>query len=106
MAQRTDLAGVLHADLDNFPHVEKHACKPAYDNIPFRHDEEAFRRWCEGTTGYPIVDAGMRQLNATGFMHNRVRMIAASFLVKHLLIDWRWEGLLWPQTAGLRTGQQ
>jgi deoxyribodipyrimidine photo-lyase len=76
--------------LDNFPHVEKHACKPAYDRIPFRHDEEAFRRWCEGTTGYPIVDAGMRQLNATGFMHNRVRMIAASFLVKHLLIDWRW----------------
>jgi deoxyribodipyrimidine photo-lyase len=76
--------------LDNFPHVEKHACKPAYDTIPFRHDEDAFRRWCEGTTGYPIVDAGMRQLNATGFMHNRVRMIAASFLVKHLLIDWRW----------------
>jgi deoxyribodipyrimidine photo-lyase len=76
--------------LDNFPHVERHACKPAYENIPFRHDEEAFRRWCAGTTGYPIVDAGMRQLNATGFMHNRVRMIAASFLVKHLLIDWRW----------------
>ncbi len=76
--------------LDNFPHVEKHACKPAYENIPFRHDEEAFQRWCEGTTGYPIVDAGMRQLNATGFMHNRVRMIAASFLIKHLLIDWRW----------------
>jgi deoxyribodipyrimidine photo-lyase len=76
--------------LDNFPHVEKHACKTAYDRIPFQHDEEAFRRWCEGNTGYPIVDAGMRQLNATGFMHNRVRMIAASFLVKHLLIDWRW----------------
>jgi len=76
--------------LDNFPRVEKCACKPAYDHVPFRHDEEAFRRWCEGTTGYPIVDAGMRQLNATGFMHNRVRMIAASFLVKHLLIDWRW----------------
>jgi deoxyribodipyrimidine photo-lyase len=76
--------------LDNFPHVEKHACKTAYENIPFRHDEEAFRRWCEGTTGYPIVDAAMRQLNATGFMHNRVRMIAASFLIKHLLIDWRW----------------
>lgn len=76
--------------LDNFPHVEKHACNPAYEHIPFRHDEEAFQRWCEGTTGYPIVDAGMRQLNATGFMHNRVRMITASFLVKHLLIDWRW----------------
>jgi deoxyribodipyrimidine photo-lyase len=76
--------------LDNFPHVEKHACKTAYDRIPFQHDEQAFRRWCEGNTGYPIVDAGMRQLNATGFMHNRVRMIAASFLVKHLLIDWRW----------------
>src|SRR5690606_28982281 len=53
-------------------------------------DEAEFKRWCEGTTGYPLVDAGMRELNATGFMHNRVRMVAASFLTRHLLIDWRW----------------
>jgi len=76
--------------LTNFPHVEKQACKPAYDRIQWRNHPEEFTRWCEGRTGYPIVDAGMRQLNATGFMHNRVRMITASFLVKHLLIDWRW----------------
>jgi deoxyribodipyrimidine photo-lyase len=75
----------------NFPHTgEGKAFKPAYDRIPWRRDQEDFRRWCEGNTGYPIVDAGMRELNATGFMHNRVRMIVASFLVKHLLIDWRW----------------
>ncbi|HVK61907.1 MAG TPA: deoxyribodipyrimidine photo-lyase, partial [Bdellovibrionales bacterium] len=74
----------------NFPHVVKSAFRPAYDAIPFRHDKKEFRLWCEGRTGYPIVDAGMRELNATGFMHNRVRMITASFLVKHLLIDWRW----------------
>lgn len=61
-----------------------------YDRIPWRSDPEGFQRWCEGKTGYPIVDAGMRELNTTGFMHNRVRMIVASFLVKHLLIDWRW----------------
>src|SRR5690606_4742228 len=61
-----------------------------YRSMPWRHDEDQFRRWCEGTTGYPIVDAGMRELNATGYMHNRVRMITASFLTKHLLIDWRW----------------
>ena len=76
--------------LANFPHVEKNACKPAYDRIRFRNDPDEFRRWCDGQTGYPIVDAGMRQLNATGFMHNRVRMITASFLIKHLLVDWRW----------------
>ena len=58
--------------------------------IEWRNDEAEFKRWCEGSTGYPIVDAGMRELNATGFMHNRVRMIVASFLTKHLLIDWRW----------------
>jgi deoxyribodipyrimidine photo-lyase len=58
--------------------------------IPWRNDEEEFQRWCEGKTGYPIVDAGMRELNTTGYMHNRVRMITASFLTKHLLIDWRW----------------
>jgi len=74
----------------NFPRVgQGKAFKPAYDAIPWRQDEAAFQRWCEGNTGYPIVDAGMRELNATGFMHNRVRMIVASFLVKHLLIDWR-----------------
>lgn len=75
--------------LFHFPHVINQAFKPQYDNIRWRYDESDFRRWCEGTTGYPIVDAGMRELNATGTMHNRVRMITASFLVKHLLIDWR-----------------
>lgn len=74
----------------HFPQVENSAFKFAYDFIPWRNHEEEFLRWCEGNTGYPIVDAGMRELNATGFMHNRVRMITASFLVKHLLIDWRW----------------
>src|SRR5207237_5468258 len=64
--------------------------KPAFDNIEWRNNEQEFERWCSGTTGYPIVDAGMRQLNETGYMHNRVRMITASFLTKHLLIDWRW----------------
>ncbi len=74
----------------HFPHVEFSAFKPMYDNIRWRNDEAEFKRWCEGTTGYPLVDAGMRELNATGFMHNRVRMVAASFLTRHLLIDWRW----------------
>lgn len=75
----------------HFPDVRKgKAFKPAYDAIPWLNDEAAFDRWCTGQTGYPIVDAGMRELNATGFMHNRVRMITASFLCKHLLIDWRW----------------
>lgn len=74
----------------HFPHVVHQAFKPAYDNIPWRNSEQEFERWCAGQTGYPIVDAGMRELNATGFMHNRVRMITASFLCKHLLIDWRW----------------
>jgi deoxyribodipyrimidine photo-lyase len=72
------------------PRLEKEACKTEYDQIEWRNNEAEFSRWCEGKTGYPIVDAGMRQLNATSFMHNRVRMVAASFLVKHLLIDWRW----------------
>jgi deoxyribodipyrimidine photo-lyase len=75
--------------LYHFPHTTDHAFKPAYDRIPWRHDPEGFHRWCEGKTGYPLVDAGMRELNATGFMHNRVRMVVASFLTKHLLIDWR-----------------
>jgi deoxyribodipyrimidine photo-lyase len=75
----------------NFPGVgEGKAFKPVYDNIRWRNKEDEFNKWCEGMTGYPIVDAGMRELNATGFMHNRVRMIVASFLCKHLLIDWRW----------------
>ncbi|MBX2979951.1 MAG: deoxyribodipyrimidine photo-lyase [Flavobacteriales bacterium] len=73
----------------HFPHVER-AFKPAYDNIEWRHDEREFKAWCEGRTGYPMVDAGMRELNATGLMHNRVRMVVASFLTKHLLLDWRW----------------
>jgi deoxyribodipyrimidine photo-lyase len=73
-----------------FPHSASASFKPQYDRISWRHDEENFRKWCEGKTGYPIVDAGMRELNETGFMHNRVRMIVASFLTKHLLIDWRW----------------
>lgn len=72
------------------PQVVDKAFKPAYDEIPWRTNEEDFNKWCEGKTGYPIVDAGMRELNATGYMHNRVRMIVASFLTKHLLIDWRW----------------
>jgi deoxyribodipyrimidine photo-lyase len=74
----------------HFPHVETRAFKPAYDAIEWRNNETEFEAWCKGTTGYPIVDAGMRELNQTGFMHNRVRMITASFLIKHLLIDWRW----------------
>ncbi|MCZ8020286.1 MAG: deoxyribodipyrimidine photo-lyase [Cyclobacteriaceae bacterium] len=74
----------------HFPHVETRAFKPAYDAIEWRNNETEFEAWCKGATGYPIVDAGMRELNQTGFMHNRVRMITASFLIKHLLIDWRW----------------
>lgn len=76
--------------LYHFPQVVDQSFKPKYDRIPWRNDEEEFDRWCRGETGYPIVDAGMRQLNETGWMHNRVRMIVAGFLVKHLLIDWRW----------------
>ncbi len=75
----------------HFPHVGKgKSFKQEYDHIKWRYDEKDFEKWRIGITGYPIVDAGMRQLNATGFMHNRVRMITASFLAKHLLIDWRW----------------
>lgn len=76
--------------LSNFPHVEHGSFKPAYDHIQWRNNENEFDAWCKGMTGYPIVDAGMRELSATGFMHNRVRMVTASFLTKHLLIDWRW----------------
>lgn len=73
-----------------FPHSTHKAFKPKYDLVDWVNNENHFKKWCEGKTGYPIVDAGMRELNATGYMHNRVRMIVASFLTKHLLIDWRW----------------
>ncbi len=76
--------------LYHFPKVESQSFKAKYDNIQWRNDEREFQKWCDGKTGFPIVDAGMRQLNETGYMHNRVRMITASFLCKHLLIDWRW----------------
>lgn len=74
----------------HFPHSAERSFKPAYDNIEWRNDEKDFECWCAGQTGYPLVDAGMRELNETGYMHNRVRMVVASFLTKHLLIDWRW----------------
>ena len=74
----------------HFPHVVDKAFKPKYDFIPWRNNEKEFVRWCTGQTGYPLVDAGMRELNETGFMHNRLRMVTAGFLTKHLLIDWRW----------------
>lgn len=73
-----------------FPYVEKKSFKPKYDDIKWRNNEKEFEMWCNGKTGYPWVDAGMRELNETGLMHNRVRMVVASFLTKHLLIDWRW----------------
>ncbi|MBL7779728.1 MAG: deoxyribodipyrimidine photo-lyase [Saprospiraceae bacterium] len=75
--------------LAHFPHVVGHAFRAQYDQIAWRTAPEDFEKWCAGHTGYPIVDAGMRQLNATGYMHNRVRMVVASFLTKHLLLDWR-----------------
>lgn len=76
--------------LYHFPHSATSAFKPQYDQVQWLNHEADFQKWCAGKTGYPIVDAGMRELNQTGFMHNRVRMIVASFLTKHLLIDWRW----------------
>jgi deoxyribodipyrimidine photo-lyase len=76
--------------LFHFPQVVTGNFKPAYNGIHWRNDEGEFKRWCAGETGFPMVDAGMRQLNETGYMHNRVRMITAGFLCKHLLIDWRW----------------
>lgn len=78
------------AILFHFPQTVACAFKPAYDRIVWENNEADFKAWCEGKTGYPLVDAGMRELNASGFMHNRVRMVVASFLTKHLLIDWRW----------------
>ncbi len=74
----------------HFPHTVTDAFKTKYDRIPWRNNEEEFEKWKQGQTGYALVDAGMRELNATGYMHNRVRMLVASFLCKHLLIDWRW----------------
>ncbi len=74
----------------HFPNVEKGAFRKEYDKIEWRNNEDEFELWCKGKTGIPLVDAGMRELNATGYMHNRVRMVVASFLTKHLLIDWRW----------------
>ncbi len=74
----------------HFPHTKNDSFKSKYDAIQWNNNEEDFKKWCEGKTGYPFVDAGMRELNKTGHMHNRVRMIVASFLCKHLLIDWRW----------------
>ncbi|SDQ80623.1 cryptochrome/photolyase family protein [Flagellimonas zhangzhouensis] len=74
----------------HFPHTVNSAFRPKYDRIEWRNNESEFEKWKKGETGYPLVDAGMRELNQTGYMHNRVRMLVASFLCKHLLIDWRW----------------
>ncbi|MEX2352570.1 MAG: deoxyribodipyrimidine photo-lyase, partial [Gammaproteobacteria bacterium] len=76
--------------LYHFPHTATRSFRPEYDAIRWRNNQQEFAQWCEGKTGFPMVDAGMRQLNATGYMHNRVRMITANFLTKLLLIDWRW----------------
>ncbi|WP_162052340.1 cryptochrome/photolyase family protein [Pontibacter pamirensis] len=76
--------------LFHFPASSQESFAPKFRHIAWRNNEEEFKRWCEGKTGYPLVDAGMRELNSSGFMHNRVRMVVASFLVKDLLIDWRW----------------
>ncbi|QYF88001.1 deoxyribodipyrimidine photo-lyase [Brevundimonas sp. PAMC22021] len=90
LAWRDFSAHLLH----HFPSIEDRAFRPAYDAMPWRDDPDALAAWKMGRTGYPMVDAGMRQLWTTGWMHNRVRMVTASFLVKHLLIDWR-EGERW-----------
>lgn len=76
--------------LFHFPHTVNAAFRSEYDHICWENNEAHFEAWCSGNTGYPLVDAGMRELNTTGFMHNRVRMVTASFLTKHLLIDWKW----------------
>lgn len=76
--------------LYHFPKVVNSNFRSKYDGIQWRNNKDEFKKWCEGQTGYPLVDAGMRELNQTGYMHNRVRMVVASFLCKHLLIDWRW----------------
>ena len=74
----------------HFPEVVNHSFKQKYDAIEWENNKQNFELWCEGKTGFPLVDAGMRELNATGLMHGRVRMLVSSFLTKHLLIDWRW----------------
>jgi deoxyribodipyrimidine photo-lyase len=76
--------------LYHFPQTTDHAFRTEYDRIKWVNNEQQFEAWCKGETGFPLVDAGMRELNTTGYMHNRVRMLVASFLSKHLLIDWRW----------------
>lgn len=81
-----------------FPHVFKGAFHPKFDKLKWSYNQKAYQRWCEGSTGFPIVDAGMREMNETGFMHNRVRMITASFLIKDLHIDWRWGEKYFAQT--------
>ena len=78
--------GILH----HFPHVVEQVFKPEFQTLKFPNSESHFSAWCEGRTGFPLVDAAMRQLNETGYMHNRLRMVAASFLVKDLHVDWRW----------------
>ncbi len=79
-----------HMILHHFPRVVARAFRPEFDSVAFPNDEKLFKAWCEARTGYPLVDAAMRQINRTGYMHNRLRMVTASFLVKDLLIDWRW----------------
>ncbi len=81
----------------HFPHTINSSFRPKYDAIQWENNENLFQKWCDGQTGYPFVDAGMRELNATGHMHNRVRMIVASFLCKHLLIDWKWGEIYFAQ---------
>lgn len=76
--------------LYHFPRVETETFIEKFNDIPWENNEVFFKKWCEGQTGFPIIDAGMRELNTTGWMHNRVRMIVASFLTKDLLIDWKW----------------
>ena len=76
--------------LYHFPYVQQEPFQQKFKSFKWRHDEKDFKAWCEGKTGYTLVDAGMRELNATGFMHNRARLVTASFLTKHLLIDWKW----------------
>jgi deoxyribodipyrimidine photo-lyase len=74
----------------HYPETVNKSFRPQYDTIKWRNNETEFKAWCEGKTGYAFVDAGMRELNNTGYMHNRVRLVVSSFLCKHLLIDWRW----------------
>jgi deoxyribodipyrimidine photo-lyase len=92
--------------LYHFPQVVNQNFKAKYNGIAWLNSEKEFENWCNGETGYPLVDAGMRQLNATGMMHNRVRMITASFLCKHLLIDWRWGEAYFARARALKAYKQ